>query len=208
MPTVALFNMKGEKTGSMEVAESVFGADINQAVIHTVITNYLANQRQGTQSTKTRTEVRGGGAKPWRQKGTGRARQGSIRSPQWTGGGVALGPKPRDYRYPINKKLKKIALRSALSAKYQSYDVVVVEDLSVDEIKTKTIADMLKALEISGKALIVTAECDEKIYKSARNIKDVKATYVDTMNTYEVLNGGKFVVSKDAVKKLEEVLSK
>jgi len=207
MATVAVYNMEGVKTGSMEISDSIFCAEVNKSVLHTVVTNYLANQRQGTQSTKTRTEVRGGGIKPWRQKGTGRARQGSIRAPQWTGGGVALGPKPRDYRYSINKKLKKIALKSALAAKYEAYEIFVVEDLKMDEIKTATIAKMLKGLEINTKALIVTADCDENIYKSARNIKGVTPTYVGVLNTYEVLKHDKFVISKDAIAKIEEVLS-
>ena len=207
MAKVALYNMEGVKTGSMEVSDSIFCAEVNNSVLHTVITNYLANQRQGTQSTKTRTEVRGCGIKPWRQKGTGRARQGSIRAPQWTGGGVALGPKPRDYRYSINKKLRKIALKSALSAKYEAYEIYVVEDLKMDEIKTATIAKMLKGMEIDSKALIVTANCDENVYKSARNIKGVTPTYVDVLNTYEVLKHDKFVISKDAIAKIEEVLA-
>ena len=207
MATVAVYNMEGVKTGSMEISDSIFCADVNKSVLHTVVTNYLANQRQGTQSTKTRTEVRGGGIKPWRQKGTGRARQGSIRAPQWTGGGVALGPKPRDYRLGMNKKLKKIALKSALSAKYEAYEIYVVEDLKMDEIKTSVIAKMLKGMEISSKALIVTAECDQNVYKSARNIKGVTPTYVDVLNTYEVLKNDKFVVSKDALAKIEEVLA-
>lgn len=207
MATVAVYNMEGVKTGSMEVSDSIFCAEVNKTVLHTVITNYLANQRQGTQSTKTRTEVRGGGIKPWRQKGTGRARQGSIRAPQWTGGGVALGPKPRDYRYSINKKLKKIALKSALAAKYEAYEIYVVEDLKMEEIKTAAIAKMLKGMEIAGKALIVTAECDEKVYKSARNIKGITPTYVDVLNSYEVLKHDKFIISKEAVAKIEEVLA-
>jgi large subunit ribosomal protein L4 len=207
MAKVALYNMEGVKTGSMEVSDSIFCAEVNNSVLHTVITNYLANQRQGTQSTKTRTEVRGGGIKPWRQKGTGRARQGSIRAPQWTGGGVALGPKPRDYRYSINKKLKKIALRSALSAKYEAYEIYVVEDLKMDEIKTATIAKMLKGMEIDSKALIVTANLDSNVYKSARNIKGVTPTYVDVLNTYEILKHDKFIISKEAVAKIEEVLA-
>lgn len=206
MPTVAVYNMEGAKVGSMEVSDAIFGAEVNKAVLHQVVVNYLANQRQGTQSTKTRTEVRGGGIKPWRQKGTGRARQGSIRAPQWTGGGVALGPKPRDYRYSVNKKVKKIALKSALSAKYEAYELYVVEDLKMDEIKTAVIAKMLKGLEIDTKALIVTAECDENIYKSARNIKGVTPTFVNTMNTYEILKHDKLIMSKEAVAKLEEVL--
>lgn len=207
MATVAVYNMEGAKTGSMEVSDAIFAAEINKAVLHSVVVNYLANQRQGTQSTKTRTEVRGGGIKPWRQKGTGRARQGSIRAPQWTGGGVALGPKPRDYRYSLNKKVKKVALKSALSAKYEAYEIFVVEDLKVEEIKTATIAKLLKGLEIDTKALIVTAECDEKVYKSARNIKGVTPTYVGVMNTYEILNHNKLVIAKDAVAKIEEVLA-
>ena len=207
MAKVALYNMEGVKTGSMEVSDSIFCAEVNNSVLHTVITNYLANQRQGTQSTKTRTEVRGGGIKPWRQKGTGRARQGSIRAPQWTGGGVALGPKPRDYRYSINKKLKKIALKSAISAKYEAYEIYVVEDLKMEEIKTATIAKMLKGMEIDSKALIVTANIDENVYKSARNIKGVTPTYVDVLNSYEILKHDKFIISKDAVAKIEEVLS-
>ncbi len=207
MAKVALYNMEGVKTGSMEVSDSIFCAEVNNSVLHTVITNYLANQRQGTQSTKTRTEVRGGGIKPWRQKGTGRARQGSIRAPQWTGGGVALGPKPRDYRYSINKKLKKIALKSAISAKYEAYEIYVVEDLKMDEIKTATIAKMLKGMEIDSKALIVTANLDENVYKSARNIKGVTPTYVDVLNSYEVLKHDKFIISKEAVAKIEEVLA-
>ena len=207
MATVAVYNMEGVKTGSMEISDSIFCAEVNKSVLHTVVTNYLANQRQGTQSTKTRTEVRGGGIKPWRQKGTGRARQGSIRAPQWTGGGVALGPKPRDYRYSINKKLKKIALKSALAAKYEAYEIYVVEDLKMDEIKTSKIAKMLKGMEINTKALIVTAECDENVYKSARNIKGVTPTYVGVLNTYEVLKHDKFVISKDAIAKIEEVLA-
>ena len=206
MPTVAVYNMEGAKNGSMEVSDSIFAAEVNKAVLHQVVVNYLANQRQGTQSTKTRTEVRGGGIKPWRQKGTGRARQGSIRAPQWTGGGVALGPKPRDYRYSVNKKVKKIALKSALSAKYEAYEIFVVEDLKMDEIKTATIAKMLKGLGIDTKALIVTAECDQNVYKSARNIKGVTPTYVGTMNTYEILKHDKLVISKEAIAKIEEVL--
>lgn len=199
--------MEGAKVGSMEVSDAIFAAEVNKPVLHEVVKNYLANQRQGTQSTKTRTEVRGGGIKPWRQKGTGRARQGSIRAPQWTGGGVALGPKPRDYRYSVNKKMKKIALKSALSAKYEAYEIFVIEDLKMDEIKTATIAKMLKGLEIDTKALIVTAECDENVYKSARNIKGVTPTYVGTMNTYEILKHDKFIVSKEAIAKIEEVLA-
>ena len=207
MATVALYNMEGAKTGSMEVSDAIFAAEVNNSVLHQVVVNYLANQRQGTQSTKTRTEVRGGGAKPWRQKGTGRARQGSIRAPQWTGGGVALGPKPRSYRFSVNKKIKRIALKSALSVKYADYKVFVIDELKLDEIKTQKIANLLKGLEVNTKALIVTAEADETIYKSARNIKNVTPTHVGTLNTYDVLNHDAFIVSKDAVTKIEEVLA-
>jgi large subunit ribosomal protein L4 len=207
MPTVALYNMQGEQNGTIELSDAIFGQEINKAVLHQVVVNYLANQRQGTQSTKTRTEVRGGGIKPWRQKGTGRARQGSIRAPQWTGGGVALGPKPRDYRYRLNKKVRRLAVKSALSAKMQAEEIIVVEDLKMDEIKTATIAKMLKDLGIDSKALIVTAENDQNIYRSARNIKGVTTSYVGTLNTYEILKHDKFVVSKDAIAKIEEVLA-
>lgn len=207
MPTVAVYNMEGAKVGSMEINDSIFAAEINKAVLHEVVKNYLANQRQGTQSTKTRTEVSGGGIKPWRQKGTGRARQGSIRAPQWTGGGVALGPKPRDYRYSINRKIKKIALKSALSAKYEASEIFVIEGLKMDEIKTATVAKMLKGLEVAGKALIVTADYDNVIYKSARNIKNVKPTYVGVLNTYDVLKYDKFIIAKEAIAKIEEVLA-
>ncbi len=207
MATVAVYNMEGAKTGTMEVSDAVFAAEVNKAVLHSVVVNYLANQRQGTQNTKTRTEVAGGGIKPWRQKGTGRARQGSIRAPQWTGGGVALGPKPRDYRYSLNKKVKKVALRSALSAKYEAYEIFVIDELKLDEIKTASIVKLLKGLEINTKALLVTAECDEKVYKSARNIKGVTPTYAGVLNTYEILKHDKLVIAKDAVAKLEEVLA-
>ena len=204
MSKVAVYNMEGAKIGDMEVSDSIFAAEVNKAVLHQVVVNYLANQRQGTQSTKTRTEVRGGGIKPWRQKGTGRARQGSIRAPQWVGGGVALGPKPRSYRYSVNKKIKRIALKSALTAKYNDYAVYVVDGLSLDEIKTAKIAALLKGLEVSS-ALIVTAEADNNIYKSSRNIMGVDASHVGTLNTYDILKHKAIVLSKDAVAKIEEV---
>lgn len=207
MPTVNVYDMTGKQTGTMELNENIFAAEVNKVVLHQVVVNYLANQRQGTQSTKTRTEVRGGGIKPWRQKGTGRARQGSIRAPQWVGGGVALGPKPRDYSYRLNKKVKKLAFKSALSAKAQADEIIVIEDLKMDEIKTAKIAAMLKGLGVDGKALIVTAENDTNIYKSARNIKGVTPTHVGSLNTYDVLNNDAFIVSKDAIAKIEEVLA-
>ena len=207
MAKVALYNMEGTKTGDMEVSDAIFAAEVNKSVLHQVVVKYLANPRQGTQSTTTRTEVRGGGIKPWRQKGTGRARQGSIRAPQWTGGGVALGPKPRSYRFSVNKKIKRIALKSALSAKYADYKIFVIDELAVDEIKTAKIVALLKGLDVNSKALIVTADADEKVYKSARNIKGVTPTHVGTLNTYDVLNNDAFIVSKDAIAKIEEVLA-
>ena len=205
MPTAVLYNMQGAKIGDVELSAALFGAEVNKAVLHETVVNYLANQRQGTQSTKTRTEVAGGGAKPFRQKGTGRARQGSTRAPQWIKGGVALGPKPRDYSYTINKKVKKLAMVSALSAKAAEECVMVIDDLKMDEIKTKAVADMLKAMGVDGKALIVTNEMEKNVYLSARNIEGVKASYVGMLNVYDVLNHDKFIVAKDAVAKLEEV---
>lgn len=205
MPTVDIYNVDGKVVGSMDLNESVFGAEVRPDVMHEVVVNYLANQRQGTQSTKTRTEVRGGGIKPWRQKGTGRARQGSIRAPQWVGGGVALGPKPRDYRYTLNKKVRRLALKSALSSKVQDNEIIVLDALSCDGIKTKQITNLLKNLNVNEKALIVLPENDKNIVLSARNIKGVDTTYVGSINTYEVLNHTKCIILKDAVSKLEEV---
>ena len=204
MAKLALYNMEGQKTGSIEASDAIFATEVNESVLHTVVVNHLANKRQGTQSTKTRTEVRGGGKKPWSQKGTGRARQGSIRAPQWVGGGVALGPKPRSYRFSVNKKVKRIALKSAFTAKYNDYAVYVVDGLALDEIKTAKIAALLKGLEVSS-ALIVTADADKNIYKSSRNIYGVDATHVGALNTYDVLKHGALVLSKDAVAKIEEV---
>lgn len=205
MPTVDIYNVDGKVVGSMDLNENVFGVAVRPDVMHEVVVNYLANQRQGTQSTKTRTEVRGGGIKPWRQKGTGRARQGSIRAPQWVGGGVALGPKPRDYRYTLNKKVRRLALKSALSSKVAENEVIVLDSLSLSEIKTKQVADILKNLNVSEKALIVLPENDKNVVLSARNIKGVDTTFVGAINTYEVLNHTKCIILKDAVAKLEEV---
>ena len=205
MPTVDIYNVDGKVVGSMDLNENVFGVDVRADVMHEVVVNYLANQRQGTQSTKTRTEVRGGGIKPWRQKGTGRARQGSIRAPQWVGGGVALGPKPRDYRYTLNKKVRRLALKSALSSKVLDNEIIVLDALDVAEIKTKQIATVLKNLNVNEKALIVLPENDKNVVLSARNIKGVDTTYVGAINTYEVLNHTKCIILKDAVTKLEEV---
>ena len=208
MAKVALYNMEGTKTGDMEVSDAIFAAEVNKSVLHQVVVNYLANQRQGTQSTKTRTEVRGGGIKPWRQKGTGRARQGSIRAPQWTHGGIALGPKPRDYRYALNKKLRKLAMKSALSTKVLDSNLIVVDSLTTDSYKTKTVVAMLKALNVDGKAMLVTVDKDEKLVKSAANIPGVKTAACNTLNVYDILHHDKFIVSKDAVAKIEEVYAK
>ncbi len=205
MPKVDIYNVDGQVVGSMDLNENVFGVAVRPDVMHEVVVNYLANQRQGTQSTKTRTEVRGGGIKPWRQKGTGRARQGSIRAPQWVGGGVALGPKPRDYRYTVNKKVRRLALKSALSSKVEDNELIVLDAFACEEIKTKQVASLLKNLNVSEKALIVLPENDKNIVLSARNIEGVDTTYVGAINTYEVLNHTKCIILKDAVTKLEEV---
>ena len=202
-----VLDMNGKKVSTIELSDAVFGITPNEKVMYMAIVNFLANQRQGTQSTKTRSEVSGGGRKPWRQKGTGRARQGSTRSPQWTHGGIALGPKPRDYSFRLNKKVKRLALLSALSSKAQSGEIVVVDKIEAAEYKTKTVANMLTAVGVTKKALIVTPAVDAKLVKSAANIPGVKTTTADNINTYEVLNGGKFVISVDAAKKLEEVFA-
>ena len=205
MSKISVFDMTGKKVADTELSDAIFGIEPNKAIMHAMVVNYLANQRQGTQSTLTRTEVRGGGRKPWRQKGTGHARQGSIRAPQWTHGGVALGPKPRDYSYSLNKKEKRLGMKSALSTKVMDENMVVVDAIKVEEFKTKTIVDMLKALNVEGKALIVTAEADTKIVKSAGNIPGVKTATVNTLNVYDILNYDKFIVASDAVTKIEEV---
>lgn len=205
MPTVDIYNVDGKVVGNMDLNENVFGVAVRPDVMHEVVVNYLANQRQGTQSTKTRTEVRGGGIKPWRQKGTGRARQGSIRAPQWVGGGVALGPKPRDYRYNVNKKVRQLALKSALSSKVEENELIVLDTFACEEVKTKQVVALLKNLNVNEKALLVLPENDKNIVLSARNIKGVDTTYVGAINTYEVLNHTKCIILKDAVTKLEEV---
>ena len=205
MSQISVFDMTGKKVADTELNDSVFGIVPNKGIMHALVVNYLANQRQGTQSTLTRTEVRGGGRKPWRQKGTGHARQGSIRAPQWVHGGVALGPKPRDYSYSLNKKERRLGMKSALSTKVIDENLVVVDSIKTEEFKTKTIVEMLKALNVEGKALIVTAEADAKIIKSAANIPGVKTATVNTLNVYDILNYDKFIVASDAVTKIEEV---
>lgn len=208
MPKVALYNAEGEQTGSIQLNDEIFGAEINEALLHQVVVNQLANMRQGTQSTKTRGEVRGGGIKPWRQKGTGRARQGSIRAPQWIKGGIALGPKPRTYKFRLPKKMRRIAMRSALSSKAQDNNIIVLEGLNFDEIKTKKMVELLSKMEIETKALIVLQDKNEQIQKSARNIPGIKTTLVNTLNVYDILKHDKFIITKDAVAKVEEVYSK
>ena len=205
MPNVAVFDMAGNKQGEMELNAGVFGCEINEPVLHSVVRAYLLNQRQGTQSTKTRSEVSGGGIKPWRQKGTGRARQGSIRAPQWMHGGIALGPKPRTWKISINKKVKRIAMQSALSAKVADNELVVVDSIATGEYKTKKIVEMLKALGADKKALIVLPEVDKFVVKSASNIEGVKTATPGTLNVYDILKYDMFVVAKDAVKIIEEV---
>ncbi len=205
MPNVALYNMEGKQVGDINLSDALFGQEVNTSVLHQVVVNYLANQRQGTHSTKTRSEVRGGGIKPWRQKGTGRARQGSIRAPQWIKGGIALGPKPRDYSYTLNKKVKRVALKSALSSKVAEQEIIVVDDIAMTEIKTKTIANMLTNLNVNSKALIVTCDKNDNVVKSARNIPGVGTAFTGSLNVYEILNHEKLIITKDAVSKLEEV---
>ncbi len=205
MAQVQVYNQEGRKTSKLELADSVFAIEPNADAMHLAVVSYLANQRQGTQSTLTRSEVSGGGAKPWRQKGTGRARQGSTRSPQWTHGGIALGPKPRKYKVELNKKVKRLAMKSALSSKVAGEEMMVVNKIELDGIKTKAIVEMLAKLKSAKKALIVTAEADETIYKSARNIEGVKVATVNTLCVYDILNCDSFIVLKDAAKKIEEV---
>lgn len=205
MPKVTIYDMTGKELGTRDLAEAVFGIEPNQAVLHAAVKNYLANQRQGTQSTLTRSEVSGGGRKPWKQKGTGHARQGSTRSPQWTHGGIALGPKPRDYGYTINKKARQLAIKSALSSKVADNELVLVDKITLDSYKTKDVVKMLAALGADRKVLIVLPEVDEKFIKSAANIPNVKTAVVGSLSTYDILNCNKFIVAAGAVDKLEEV---
>jgi len=205
MPTIDVYNMEGKVCGTLELSDKVFAAQVNGPVIHSVVRAYLLNQRQGTQSTLTRSEVAGGGRKPWRQKGTGRARQGSTRAPQWTHGGIVFAPKPRDYTVTLNKKVKRLAMKSALSSKVQDNEMIVVDSIATEGYKTKKIAEMLKALGSEKKALIVLSEVDAQVIASAANIPGVKTAQVNTLNVYDILNADKFIVVKDAVSKIEEV---
>ena len=205
MPKVQVYDMAGKAVSEIELSDAVFGITPNEAVVHACVVNYLANQRQGTQSTLTRTEVTGGGKKPWRQKGTGHARQGSIRAPQWRKGGIALGPKPRDYSYSLNKKTRRLAIKSVFSDKVLTNDLIVVDQITVDGYKTRPVVDMLKALGAEKKALIVMGDKNDQFIKSASNIPGVKTALVNTLNVYDIVNCDKFIVAKDAVAKLEEV---
>ena len=200
-----VFDMAGKQVGEIELSEAIFGIEPNEAVVHDVVKNHLANCRQGTQSSLTRAEVSGGGIKPWRQKGTGRARQGSIRSPQWTHGGIALGPKPRSYNYSLTKKTKRLAMLSALSAKAAAGEIIVIDGLDMGEIKTKSFVGFLNAVEATGKSLVVTPEVRTNVVKSAANIPGVRTTIASTLNVYDILNADKFIIDKAAVEKLQEV---
>ena len=205
MPKVDVYDMKGKKVSDIELAENVFGIEPNEAIVHSVLVNYLANQRQGTQSTKTRAEVSGGGRKPWRQKGTGRARQGSIRAPQWIKGGIALGPKPRSYKYTVNKKERRLAIKSILSSKVLEKELTVVDKLEVKEIKTKTMVKLFSDLKVEGKTLIILPENDKNVLMSSRNIKGVKTIVANNINVFDLLKYTNLILPVDTVKKLEEV---
>ncbi len=205
MPEIKVLNMAGEAVGTMNLSDAIFAADVNGAVLHMAVKCYLGNQRQGTQSTLTRTEVSGGGRKPWKQKGTGRARQGSTRAPQWTHGGVALGPKPRLYKTKLNKKVRRVAMISALSAKVQAGEMIVVDKIEATEYKTKTMVKMLSAVGAAKKVLVVLPEKDEKVQGSFANIPGVKVTLCNTLNVYDILNCNSFIIAKDAAQKIEEV---
>ncbi len=205
MPSVSLYNVSGEQIGDIELNDNVFGIEVNEKVLHSAVKNQLANRRQGTKAAKTRSEVRGGGRKPWRQKGTGRARAGSIRQPNWVGGGVVFAPKSRDYSYKLPKKVKKLAMKSAFSSKVENNNIVVIDELKMEQPKTKNIVKILENLNSKKKALIVMDEKDENVIKSARNIPGVQTTLANTLNVYDILNHDTFIITKDAVRKVEEV---
>ncbi|KAB3535473.1 50S ribosomal protein L4 [Alkaliphilus pronyensis] len=205
MPKVAVYNVSGQQVGEMELNDNVFGVEVNQHVLYEVVKNQLANKRQGTQSAKTRSEVRGGGRKPWRQKGTGRARHGTIRSPLWTGGGVVFAPKPRDYRYTLPKKVRRLAMKSALSSKVNNNEVIVLDELNLTVPKTKDMVNILSNLNVEKKALIVMGEKNEAVIRSANNIPGVQTTLINTLNVYDILKYDMFIITKDAVQKVEEV---
>ena len=207
MPKTFVYDMSGKQVGEIELSTAVFGVEPNAAVVHDVVKNHLANCRQGTQSALTRAEVSGGGRKPWRQKGTGRARQGSTRAPQWTHGGIVFAPKPRSYAYTLNKKVKRLALKSALSAKAAENNVVVIDSIKMDSIKTKTFANFLNAVGAEKKPLVVTAEADQIVVKSGRNIPGCEVTFANLLNVYDIVNANKLVVDKAALQKIEEVFA-
>ena len=202
-----VYDMSGKQVGEVELSEGIFGIEPNVSVMHDVVKNHLANCRQGTQSALTRAEVSGGGRKPWRQKGTGRARQGSTRAPQWTHGGIVFAPKPRDYSYRLNKKVRRLAIKSALSSKAQTNDIVVIDEIKMDEIKTKVFKKFLDAVKVDRKALVITDEANELVVKSARNIEGVEITFANLINVYDVLNANKLVMDKAALAKIEEVFA-
>lgn len=205
MPKVDLYDISGKVVGDIDLSEAIFGIDVNKEVVHQVVVNQLANKRQGTQSTKTKSEVRGGGIKPWKQKGTGRARQGSIRSAQWIKGGIVLGPKPRSYRYTLPKKVKRLALKSVLSSKVSENEIIVLDKLNFDVIKTKQMAEVLKNLKIEGTAVILLADKNQNVERSAQNIPGVKTLLANTINVYDIVKHSKLIITKDAVSKVEEV---
>jgi large subunit ribosomal protein L4 len=205
MPKVAIYNISGQEVGDIELSDSVFGVEVNQHVLYEIVKNQLANKRQGTQSAKTRSEVRGGGRKPWRQKGTGRARAGSIRAPHWKGGGVIFAPKPRDYSYKVPKKVRRLAMKSALSSKVQNSEIIVLDSLNLDAPKTKDMIALLSNIKAAKKALVVTGENNQNVIRSTNNIKGVQTTTVNTLNVYDILKYDSFIITKDAVKKVEEV---
>lgn len=205
MPNIAVFDMAGKEVGAVELSDSIFGIEPNVSVMHDVVVNHLANKRQGTQSALTRSEVSGGGRKPWRQKGTGHARQGSTRSPQWTHGGIVFAPKPRSYRYVLNKKVRRLAMKSAFSSKFIDNNIVVIDSMPLEEYKTKSVVNMLNAVGANGKSLIVLPEIEDRIIKSARNIPGVKTSQVCGLNVYDILNAKKLIILKDSISKIEEV---
>ncbi|SHH16245.1 large subunit ribosomal protein L4 [Anaerosphaera aminiphila DSM 21120] len=207
MPKIQVVNMEGNPVEEIELNENIFDIDINEHAVYLVVKNILANKRQGTKSAKTRAEVRGGGRKPWRQKGTGRARQGSIRSPQWRGGGVVFAPKPRDYSYTTPKKVRRIALKSALTSKVRENEIIVVDNINMEEIKTKNFVKMLNAVKSDKKALVVISENDKNVFRSASNLADVKTTTADMINVYDILKYNSFIITKDALKVVEEVFN-
>ena len=205
MPKVDILNVSGQRVGELELNDNIFGVEVNQHVLYEAVKNYLANQRQGTQSAKTRAEVRGGGSKPFRQKGTGRARQGSLRAPNHVGGGIVFAPKPRDYSYKLPKKVKRLAMKSALSSKVENGEIIVLDELAIDTPKTKDMINILKNINAANKALIVSSEKNDNLYRSARNIKGVDTAQVNTLNVYDILKYDSFIVTKEAVQKIEEV---